>query len=106
MGETIADGTAGVQVVNKSAEEFYGFYDNSYDYSAEEQYSVAYIVQTSGVLYEAFSHAFSLPEGTTATIRFTTVPAAWTGFWPRCSHLLPKGLQGFCLTRIHSFIQG
>ena len=53
MGETIADGTAGVQVVNKSAEEFYGFYDNSYDYSAEEQYSVAYIVQTSGVLYEA-----------------------------------------------------
>ncbi len=98
MGETIADGTAGVQVVNKSAEEFYGFYDNSYDYSAEEQYSVAYIVQTSGVLYEAFSHAFSLWAGRyNCDYSFYDCAGSVDRFLAEMQSLASEGVTGFLL---------
>ena len=61
MGETLANGTAGPDYDGpKTGEAYYGFFDNEYDYSKDERYSVAYVVYQTSVLYDAFDAAFSL----------------------------------------------
>ncbi len=61
MGETLANGTAGADYDGpKTGEAYYGFFDNEYDYSKDERYSVAYVVYQTSVLYDAFDAAFSL----------------------------------------------
>ncbi len=61
MGETLANGTAGADYDGpKTGEAYYGFFDNEYDYTKDERYSVAYVVYQTSVLYDAFSAAFEL----------------------------------------------
>ena len=61
MGETLANGTAGADYDGpKTGAAYYGFFDNEYDYTKDERYSVAYVVYQTSVLYDAFSAAFEL----------------------------------------------
>jgi ABC-type sugar transport system substrate-binding protein len=60
QGEVLASGNAGGETTDYSGKNYYTFFDNTFDYDANERYSVAYIVLITDVLYEAFSNAFTL----------------------------------------------